>query len=885
MTAASPGIRLTVALLGCVTVLWVPLRAQDATLAGIITDSVTGAVVQGARVDVIARERAVARAVTDIHGAFTLTFGAGTYTVVVARLDYRPVRLDGITIAAGSTRRLTVRLVPQAYVINPVVVSASRAEEKALDAPASVTVVDERSIAERPGLTPIDHVYGTPGVDVATTGILAHEVVSRGFNNVSSGALLVLTDGRYASVPSLRINVFSFIPLTDDDIERIEMVRGPGSALYGPNSSNGVLHVLSRSPFASRPATLTLTGGERGMLHGQLRVAQSLSRRVALKLSAQYLRARDWPYVDPDEQSARLLAIGTGADPDTLLIGKRDTTVERVGGEARIDWRPGTETTVTAAVGINGALRHIELTPLGAAQLDDWRSAYGQIRVRHGRLFGQAFINTSGSGDTYLLRTGVPITDQSRMIVAQLQHGSVVGSRLNLTYGLDLQRTEPRTEGTITGRNEDDDTIDEAGGYLHADVQLTPMLRAVAAARVDYHNRLTDLVFSPRAALVLQPKESHTFRLTYNRAFSTPNTNNLFLDLIAGVLPTPVPIPVRLVGVPKDGFSFRRDCDGGLCMRSPYTPGALGGDTAYLPLDVTLLWPMLVDSLRNRGIDLSAVTPPTGADVATALGRLDIGTGTFGPVTDARDIPPLRPTIDNVIELGYRGVLGDRVSLGVDVYKAWKNDFQGAERVETPNAFFDPVSLAAYLANFMSADSAQFIAGLVGQVPAGTVTPVEARDPWDVLVSYRNFGEASYWGADLDVGAILTPTIAVQGTYSWTSKDMFALADPAGQVDSLPLNAPANRASGTVLFRHDGWGVNAQVRFRWVDGFPVRSGVYVGDVSGYAVVDALVGYRLPFAPTVTVTMNALNLTDNAHREFVGAPRIGRLVTGSVRAEF
>ncbi len=697
MTAASPGIRLTVALLGCVTLMCVPLRAQDATLTGVVTDSLTNAPVEGARVDVIAPERAVTRTVTDVQGVFALSVPAGTYTVVITRLDYRPVRLAGVALGAGATRRLTIRLVPHAYVINPVVVSASRAEEKALDAPASVTVVDERSIAERPAVTPIDHVYGTAGLDVATTGIMAHEVVSRGFNNVSSGALLVLTDGRYAAVPSLRINVFSFIPLTDDDIERIELVRGPGSALYGPNSSNGVLHVLSRSPFESRPATLTLTGGERGMLHGQLRVAQPLGRRVALKLSAQYLRADDWPYADPEEQAARLLALGTGADADTLLIGRRDTTVERVGGEARIDWRPGAETTVTTAVGVNGALRHIELTPLGAAQLDDWRSAYVQTRVRHGRLFGQAFINASGSGDTYLLRTGAPITDRSRMMVAQLQHGSLVGSRVNLTYGLDLQRTEPRTEGTLTGRNEDDDAINEAGGYLHADVQLTPVLRAVAAARVDYHNRLTDLVFSPRAALVLQPQEAHTFRLTYNRAFSTPNTNNLFLDLIAGVLPSPVPIPVRLVGVPKDGFSFRRDCDGGLCMRSPYTPTALGGDTAYLPLDVTLLWPVLVDTLRGRGIDVSAVPAPTSADVATVLRRFDIGTRMFRPATDARDIPPLRPTIDNVIELGYRGVLWDQVSLGVDVYKAWKNDFQGAERVETPNAFFDPASLAAYL--------------------------------------------------------------------------------------------------------------------------------------------------------------------------------------------
>ena len=68
-------------------------------------------------------------------------------------------------------------------------------------------------------------------------------------------------------------------------------------------------------------------------------------------------------------------------------------------------------------------------------------------------------------------------------------------------------------------------------------------------------------------------------------------------------------------------------------------------------------------------------------------------------------------------------------------------------------------------------------------------------------------------------------------------------------------------------------------------GSPVSSGVYVGTVEAYTVIDALAGYRLPFARRVTVTVSALNLLDNDHIEFVGAPPIGLLVMGSVRAEF
>ena len=59
--------------------------------------------------------------------------------------------------------------------------------------------------------------------------------------------MLALTDNRISKSPSLRLNAYNFIPITNDDIERIELVFGPGSALYGPNCANGVMHIITRS--------------------------------------------------------------------------------------------------------------------------------------------------------------------------------------------------------------------------------------------------------------------------------------------------------------------------------------------------------------------------------------------------------------------------------------------------------------------------------------------------------------------------------------------------------------------------------------------------------------------------------------------------------------
>ena len=74
-------------------------------------------------------------------------------------------------------------------------------------------------------------------------------IVSRGFNNAFSGAMLVLQDYRFSGVPSLRVNVPALFTGTSDDIERIEVLNGPASALYGPNSANGVLNIITKSPF------------------------------------------------------------------------------------------------------------------------------------------------------------------------------------------------------------------------------------------------------------------------------------------------------------------------------------------------------------------------------------------------------------------------------------------------------------------------------------------------------------------------------------------------------------------------------------------------------------------------------------------------------------
>ena len=122
------------------------------------------------------------------------------------------------------------------------------------------------------------------GVDFASKGLLQHTYAVRGGRAANSAALLTLTDYRNAGLPSLRLNVPYLVPTTSDDIERIEVIRGPAGALYGPNSDRGVLHIITRSPFESQGTNISVTGGERSVFQGSVRhagdVVQSPGRIV-----------------------------------------------------------------------------------------------------------------------------------------------------------------------------------------------------------------------------------------------------------------------------------------------------------------------------------------------------------------------------------------------------------------------------------------------------------------------------------------------------------------------------------------------------------------------------------------------------------------------------
>jgi len=249
--------------------------AQNGTISGKITDQTSGGPVISADVSARAGLGGAATTRSRENGTYTVSVAPGTYTVSVKAVGKTPKQVENVVVRAGQTATVDFVMSPFARQLEQVVTTATfgAEPERIQDSPNPISVVTATQIAERPSASITDHLKAVPGLSISTGGIGQANIVSRGFNNAFSTQMLMLQDYRYAGVPSLRVNVPLLFTGTNEDIDRIEILQGPAAALYGPNSGNGVLHVITKSPFQSVGTTLTLDGGERSMLRGSLRHA------------------------------------------------------------------------------------------------------------------------------------------------------------------------------------------------------------------------------------------------------------------------------------------------------------------------------------------------------------------------------------------------------------------------------------------------------------------------------------------------------------------------------------------------------------------------------------------------------------------------------------
>jgi outer membrane receptor for ferrienterochelin and colicins len=923
--------------------------AQTGSITGKITDAEGGLPVVSARITAVSGLRTAATVVSGDDGSFRITgLAAGIYVVSSTRIGFQAKRADGINVPATGSVTVNFAMTEISTRLNEVVTTVTRGAtpEKILDAPASISVVSSEQIANVPAVTIADYLKETPGLSVSTGGMMQSNIVSRGFNNAFSGAMLVLQDYRFSGVPSLRVNVPALFTGTSDDIERIEVLNGPASALYGPNSANGVLHIITKSPFDSKGTTLSIDGGGNAMLQGAFRTAGVFGdNKWGYKLSGSYFTATDWKYNDPNEPAFFPAITGSARSGQAL---HRDFDDRKYSGEFRLDYKPNADFDNIINAGYSKILSGIDITTaFGAVQVRNWSYTSLQDRLRYKGFFAQVFYNANNSGNsgsadstgTYYLRTGLPVVDKSTVTVAQVQQAFQIG-KAAMVAGADYIYTHPVSDSTIFGRNEGSTDIHEQGVYLQGTVPLTPMLDLVAAVRGDQTDRLAGSQFSPRVAFVYKADQNNNFRFTFSRAFNSPASFEYMLDQLQN--PNAAPgFASRAIGNPsKSGWQFARSCDatinGGLCMHSPFVangptsnsrstaadafPGFMsqfatiaaalpastfGGDAGkqgFLQL-VGLLNPILT-SLR-----------PTDAQVGSVL-HYGSAASPAVAASSVTDIQPLSASFNTTWELGYKGIIGKRLRVALDLWYQIRAADAPIGQIN-PQVFMDPAKLQAYLgpaivqglvaagqslavAQATAAQALPALIPLMAGLPQGTLafTNTKLAPDQSIIGSYTNgSGQIDVRGADFALDYQLDDKWMLSSTYSNIGQNVFPQI--GGASNPLMSNSPKHRASGTATYLNDasGWAFNGSIRY--ADAFPVNSGVFnslgsppnspgtalYAPVPANTMFDLGASYRLPIAQNVTWSLNVSDLLDTRVATFVGVPQIGRLITTRIKYNF
>ena len=292
-------------------------RAQDlsGTIEGVVLTADGGRPIAEATVGIFGLGRSVG---SDSAGRFQLGHVRfGSQRLEVRAIGYQPSAL-AVTVVPGDVARVELRLKTAVVSLPEVVVSSSREEQLASSTPVSVGVIRGEEIRETQGHHPSEIVNRTPGVYVSNFGGEGHATAIR--QPITTKALYAyLEDG----VPIRSTGFFNHNALYEINIPqagRLEVIKGPGTAVYGSDAVGGVVNVFTRDPSPTPEAEVFLEGGSSTYLRG-LGSASTTLGRSGFRADVNVTRADGWREGTPyDRQSGTLrwdynLSERTGSRP------------------------------------------------------------------------------------------------------------------------------------------------------------------------------------------------------------------------------------------------------------------------------------------------------------------------------------------------------------------------------------------------------------------------------------------------------------------------------------------------------------------------------------------------------------------------------------------
>lgn len=392
------------------------------------------------------------------------------------------------------------------------VTSASNKEQALSRVGAALYVITREDIASSGANTIPDLLRLVPGVDVQQINSNQWSISIRGFNSFGPNKVLALIDGRALYQPSFSGVLWDQQDLPLEDIERIEVIRGPGGTVWGANAMNGVINIITRHARDTPGGLITAGAGTWRTGEGLVQYGGKIGAAGAYRAFGKYFDVNS--SVSPDRQQAsdagHSWAGGFRSDWD--LTPRDSLTVQ---GKFRETVAGGTSLATFSephpyqAV-INNPIRNT----LGDA-MGTWRhrlegGSEATLRIYFDHMERDGEFGTNARNDT---------------VDADFEYHLAWGSRNDVVWGVDLRvnRDDIRAYDSHSAHFVPErTTIPFGSAFFQDEIRLTSSLFLTVGSKME-HNDYTGFEYEPGAQLVWTPSEGNTLWASASRAIRQPN--------------------------------------------------------------------------------------------------------------------------------------------------------------------------------------------------------------------------------------------------------------------------------------------------------------------------------------------------------------------------
>ncbi|MGZ4968939.1 MAG: TonB-dependent receptor plug domain-containing protein [Methylobacter sp.] len=412
--------------------------------------------------------------------------------------------------------------------LNVEVISVAKKAQSLNDAPAAAFVITNEDIKRSGAANIPDALRLAPGLDVAKIDANKWAVSSRGFNSRFANKLLVLIDGRSAYTRSFSGVYWENQDVMMEDIDRIEVIRGPGATLWGANAVNGVINIITKHSSQTQGVSLNAGGGTKEQDFGSFRYGTKLG----------------------EETTARAYVKGFNRDENTLLTGGgAGDNWNKVQGGFRLDSKLSPKDALTFQgdiyqTQINQSSYYPQIAPPFLVNVNEYNPSSGGnllSRLQH------TFSPTSDYSlqfyyDTYTRHEG-PWDDSRDTLDLDFQHRFALLDQHEIVWGLGYRFGHDHIAGNIqngsTSFNINPASVNDqvVSSFIQDELTLIDNTLWLTVGSKFEHNDYSGFEGQPSARIMWAPHNQHRLWAGVSRAVRTPSRVEQDFNLLSNIVP------------------------------------------------------------------------------------------------------------------------------------------------------------------------------------------------------------------------------------------------------------------------------------------------------------------------------------------------------------